>query len=209
MLCCLTGRRTFKERASRPISRVLSRVVIYLGERLPFPSCGHTLGLGGPRPHPSIRPCSGRGLPGQPITRLPVVSYTTISPLPLSANFGLSHQEAGHASGKAKTARQRRYVSVALSLRSPLLGVTQRPALWSPDFPQAAQCRPRLPSLLTTNNITGPVEGVKACKTLDIQKYRLHKSTSAWLPVSTIPACRLFPRCAHRPLLSRSCCYLQ
>ena len=32
--------------------------------------------------------------------------------------------------------------SVALSFGSPRLGVTQRPALWSPDFPQAAN-RPR------------------------------------------------------------------
>jgi hypothetical protein len=58
---------------------------------------------------------------------------------------------------------------VALSLRSPLLGVTQRPALWSPDFPQAAKSCPRLPGLLTTNNITRPVEGVKASNTLDIR----------------------------------------
>ena len=33
-------------------------------------------------------------------------------------------------------------LSVALSFGSPRLGVTQRPALWSPDFPQAAS-RPR------------------------------------------------------------------
>ena len=33
-------------------------------------------------------------------------------------------------------------ISVALSFGSPRLGVTQRPALWSPDFPQAAY-RPR------------------------------------------------------------------
>jgi len=75
---------------SRPVSRVLSRVAIYLGERLPFPSSGLTQGLGGPRHRPSIWPCSGRGLPGQPVTRLPVVSYTTISPLPLSAGPRLS-----------------------------------------------------------------------------------------------------------------------
>ncbi len=31
----------------------------------------------------------------------------------------------------------RRYVSVALSLESPPLGITQHPALWSSDFPQA------------------------------------------------------------------------
>jgi len=34
--------------------------------------------------------------------------------------------------------RLRRYLSVALALRSPSLGVTQHPALRSPDFPQQA-----------------------------------------------------------------------
>ena len=42
-----------------------------------------------------------------------VSSYLTISPLPLS----------------------RRYVSVALSIGLPRLGVTQHPARWSSDFP--------------------------------------------------------------------------
>jgi len=32
-----------------------------------------------------------------------------------------------------------RYVSVALSLRSPSLDVIQHPALWSSDFPRALQ----------------------------------------------------------------------
>ena len=33
-------------------------------------------------------------------------------------------------------AASRRYVSAALSLKSPSLDVIQHPALWSPDFPQ-------------------------------------------------------------------------
>ena len=33
------------------------------------------------------------------------------------------------------TCRGKRYVSVALSVGLPLLGVTQHPARWSPDFP--------------------------------------------------------------------------
>src|ERR1035437_7512916 len=37
--------------------------------------------LGGEPPVP-VRPCSGRGLPGRPVTRPPVGSYPTISPLP-------------------------------------------------------------------------------------------------------------------------------
>jgi len=36
-----------------------------------------------------------------------------------------------------------RYVSVPLSVGSPRLGVTQRPALWSSDFPQPPRRRPR------------------------------------------------------------------
>ncbi len=52
---------------------------------------------------------------------------------------------------------------MALSLKSPSLGVTQHPALWSPDFPQAPVTRrPRPLDLLTKKNITEPVEGVKA-----------------------------------------------
>jgi len=70
-----------------------------------------------------VRPCSGRGLPGRPVTRPPVGSYPTISPLPRPRGRGC-------------------VLSVALSFGSPRLGVAQRPALWSPDFPQAAS-RPR------------------------------------------------------------------
>jgi len=44
-----------------------------------------------------------------------------------------------------------RYVSVALSVGSPLLGVTQHLARWSSDFPPYAQNIERSPGLLTTN----------------------------------------------------------
>ena len=50
----------------------------------------------------------------------PVSSYLTVSPLPPNANAGGG------------------LLSVALSSSSPRLGVTQHPALWSPDFPPAA-----------------------------------------------------------------------
>ena len=50
-----------------------------------------------------------------------VVSYTTVSPLPVPL-----HEAIGGL------------FSVALSVGSPRLGVTQHPALWSPDFPQAS-----------------------------------------------------------------------
>ncbi len=55
-----------------------------------------------------------------------MVSYTTVSPLPVPfpAIGGL--------------------VSVALSVGSPRLGVTQLPVLWSPDFPRLTGNRGRL-----------------------------------------------------------------
>ena len=102
--------------------------------------------LGGPRHRSPIWPCSGWGLPGQPVTRLPVVSYTTFSPLPAPARL-LAREPATRAQNG------RRYVSVALSLRSPSLGVTQHPALWSPDFP-------RLPVKIPASATTRPTRPV-------------------------------------------------
>jgi hypothetical protein len=56
---------------------------------------------------------------------LPLVSsYLTLSPLPWTYHGGL--------------------VSEALSLGLPPLGITQHPALWSSDFPPAAQRRPAI-----------------------------------------------------------------
>src|SRR6266536_910712 len=58
---------------------------------------------GAPRPRglgerPPIWSCSGRGLPGRPVTRPPVGSYPTISPLPASppAVSFLWHFPSGH-----------------------------------------------------------------------------------------------------------------
>ncbi len=60
---------------------------------------------------------------------LPLVSsYLTFSPLPWTYHGGL--------------------VSEALSLGLPPLGITQHPALWSSDFPPAAERRRRSPVLL-------------------------------------------------------------
>jgi hypothetical protein len=73
------------------------------------------------RQRPPIWSCSERGLPGRPVTRPPVGSYPTISPLPGAA--------------LRRSMRRGGVISVALSFGSPRLGVTQRPALWSPDFP--------------------------------------------------------------------------
>lgn len=60
----------------------------------------------------------------------PVVSYSTLAPLPVIP--------WGSIGG---------LLSVALSSESPRLGVTQRLALWSPDFPRCREA-PRLPGRL-------------------------------------------------------------
>ena len=52
-----------------------------------------------------------------------VVSYTTVSPLPVPRDVRFPKAIGG-------------LLSVALSVGSPRLGVTQHPALWSPDFPR-------------------------------------------------------------------------
>src|SRR5262247_12792 len=70
------------------------------------------------------------GLAPPPVTRQSRVgSYPTISPLPVPPRrLPLSRRRiAGH----------RRCVSVALSLGSPRVAVSDLPALWSPDFPPA------------------------------------------------------------------------
>src|SRR5579864_5109386 len=48
-----------------------------------------------------------------------------------------------------------RYVSVALSLRSPSLDVIQHPALWSPDFPRTL--RPAIACLTQTHLFKGTI----------------------------------------------------
>lgn len=105
---------------SSPVSRVLSRVIIYLGLMLPRASSGPTRGRSGQLHVPPIWPCSGWGLPSRPVARTLVRSYRTVSPLPCT-------ERAAHGG----------LISVALSLKSPSLGVTQHPALRSSDFPQA------------------------------------------------------------------------
>ena len=80
---------------------------------------------------PSVRSCSKWGLPSQPVTWLLVSSYLTISPLP-----GIKRDEVHIMALYSGTGR---YVSVALSLRSPSLDVIQHPALWSSDFPRVLQ----------------------------------------------------------------------
>jgi hypothetical protein len=94
--------------SSRSVSRVLypggaGAVTISLGPTLPAGSCDQPGDWPGAL-SPSIWSCSRWGLHGRRVTTPPVRSYRTISPLP---------------------ARDGRYVSVALSVGSPPLGVTQ------------------------------------------------------------------------------------
>ena len=81
-------------------------VTIYLAPELPPGSSDQPGDWAGHPIYPSIRSCSGWGLPSRPVARPLVSSYLAISPL--SAWGG-------------------RYVSVALSVGLPLLGVTQHP----------------------------------------------------------------------------------
>ena len=81
--------------------------------------------LGGPPLRSPIRACSKRGLASQCVTTPLVGSYPTFSPLPPSQR--LSAEQPSHEGG---------VFSVPLSVGSLRLGVTQRSALWSSDFPQ-------------------------------------------------------------------------
>jgi hypothetical protein len=118
----------------KPGSVPLRAVTICLRRRLPGASSDRY-----PRTEasslkrPPIWSCSGRGLPGRPVTRPPVGSYPTFSPLPDCSS--------------PEIVAAWRLFSVALSFGSPRLGVTQRPALWSPDFP---------PTLFTSPAVTRP-----------------------------------------------------
>jgi len=76
-----------------------------------------------------IWPCSGWGLPSRHVTMPLVRSYRTISPLPTGPFGSAFAKPCGRWSDVGGV------FSVALSVRSPSLGVTQHPALRSPDFP--------------------------------------------------------------------------
>src|SRR5437899_6171710 len=106
--------------------------------------------------------CLRRRLPGAASVRYPRARRATVNAL----LFGLAPGGvclAGRSPGRRwaltppfhpyLAARLRRHalpgglISVALSFGSPRLGVTQRPALWSPDFP---------PTLFTSPAVTRP-----------------------------------------------------
>ncbi len=117
-------------RWSGPVSRILSWAFISLGRRLPAASSGQPgtqrrrASAHPRRDSPPIWPCSGRGLASRCVTTPLVRSYRTFSPLLCFVRLRRTTQSG--------------VVSVPLSVASPRLGVTQRPALWSPDFPRPA-----------------------------------------------------------------------
>jgi hypothetical protein len=132
---------------SRPVGRVLCArlrgpTVIHLGLPLPTASCGLPASIGRAALERSRRPrLAARALltllrvgftePPQSPAAL-VVSYTTVSPLPRAKRGGL--------------------FSVALSRGSPRVGVTDHPAVWSPDLPHRARSPARPPGRLTRDS---------------------------------------------------------
>ena len=100
---------------SQSVSRVLSfKTVIYL-KHISLYVFSHLPGRRRASLTSSIRCCSEWGLQHASVAGAWVSSYLAFPPLPFS----------------------RRYISVALSLKSPSQGVTLHPALWSSDFPHA------------------------------------------------------------------------
>ena len=105
---------------SKSVSRVLSWIIIYLGHTFLHGS-SHLPGTGGP-PYVPLRCCSRWGL-HRPASRH-------------AAGELLPHLSTLTQSLMRDTSHTERYISVALSLKSPSPGVTRHPALRSPDFPQ-------------------------------------------------------------------------
>lgn len=103
-------------RISGPVSRVLSRAIIYLECTLPHtsstqPECTERLPY-----HTPICACSGWGLPSHNVAIVLVRSYRTVSAFPHCKQRGV-------------------FFSVALSVGFPRPAVSWHPAFWSPDFP--------------------------------------------------------------------------
>ena len=118
-----------------PVSRVLSRTVIYLGLLLPVNSCDYGEHDGPPYALP-FQSCAGWGLHRGQVAKPRVSSYLAFPSLP-KPRFGRS-------------------ISVALSLESPPPGVIRHPALWSSDFPHAKACdRPAASHSTRKNSIDG------------------------------------------------------
>ncbi len=122
------------EGGSRPVSRILSapkgRTAIHLGPPLPTASVRSTRGLGrAALRHP-------RGDRGPLFDLAPGGVYRADRITPDAG--GLLHHRF-----TLTTASGGGLLSVALSRGSPRVGVTDHPALWSPDFPRTRVAGPR------------------------------------------------------------------
>ena len=115
---------------SKTVSRVMSRIIIYLGLLLPAASSD----LPESRPGKPVALCLvllRMGFTCAPsVTRRAVVSYTAFPPLP-----GFPRRE------KPFPPKAGRYISIALALESPPPDVIRHPALRSPDFPHLPYSR--------------------------------------------------------------------
>jgi len=140
----------FRRAVARPAARI-----IHLGDALLRRSstqpgrwrlAAHRAG------HPRQRPYSSllrEGLAPPPVTRLSRVgSYPTISTLPVP----LPRLPLGAAASSAIGG----VVSVALSLGSPRVAVSDLPALWSPDFPPAGLAARRRSSVRLRRSHSSP-----------------------------------------------------
>ena len=119
---------------------------IYLGQSLPITSVRPTRELGSePLLYPSLK--KGRSLFGlAPGGGYPAGPVTSAAGRLLPYLFSLTSGKPGA------------YCSLwPYSAGSLRLGVTQHRALWSSDFPRAAQVRPRLPGLLGHTHLSTPV----------------------------------------------------
>ena len=102
------------------------------------------------------------------VSHTPVSSYLAFPPLPC---------------GRRMAVRAWRYISVALSLRSPSAAVSRYPALWSSDFPQAA----------------GAARGRPACSREPVY----HKIFPTARPAGRARSQSLYTRAVGFPLLAR------
>ncbi len=147
--------------SGKPVSRILSSsgtawAIISLGWVLPHNSCNlpgsSTLSVRKRAAFCAMHldpawSCSWRGLPGQYITALPVVSYTTFSPLPV-----VSEEITGGM------------FLWPCPTGFPIPGVTRRHALWSADFPRHPNGVPRSPGLPEHCNHTPSVDNRQIIK---------------------------------------------
>lgn len=158
--CCAAGQGCGR-RASRPVGRVLctrSRgpTAIHLGLPLPAASCGLPASSGGP---PSIARAGPRPQPRNPSDLAPGGVYLAARVTPGAG--GLLHHRFTLTPGQAGGG----LLSVALSRGSPRVGVTDHPALRSPDLPHRGQSPARPPGRLARRLVQhrGPAPYSRDC----------------------------------------------